>query len=176
MQRHFGADMFQRLHLEVGIAHPGFDGSERMLDRFAALTHLFRVLIEPPLDSLKNMFVLPAGNPALLVRGALILDGAGVTGGGPIAMQRQVLFPVCEAPDEAFTGRATIDVVLGYVDKVLFAKSTLGLDARGLRFGQGDRNAVLIAGQDLFAFEVSAIGNNFQLVCLESRLGPLGHV
>ena len=46
----------------------------------------------------------------------------------------------------------------------------------GLRFGQGDGNAGFFAGQDLFAFEVSAIGNNFQLVCLESRLGPLGHV
>ena len=168
--------MLQRLHLEVRMAHPAFDGSERMLDRFAALAHLLRVFVEPPLDSLENMFVLPAGNPALLVRGALILDRAGVAGGGPIAMQRQALFPVCEAPDEALAGGTTIDIVFSDVDKVLLAKPALGLDARGLRFGQGDRNAGFFAGQDLFAFEVAAIGNDFQLVCLESRLGPLGHV
>ena len=77
---------------------------------------------------------------------------------------------------QAFAGGATIDVFLGYVDKVLFAKSTLGLDARGLRFGQGDRNAGFFAGQDLFAAEVATVGNNIQLVGLESRLGPLGHV
>ena len=156
--------MLQRLHLEVRMAHPAFDGSERMLDRFAALAHLLRVFVEPPLDSLENMFVLPAGNPALLVRGALILDRAGVAGGGPIAMQRQALFPVCEAPDEALAGGTTIDIVFSDVDKVLLAKPALGLDARGLRFGQGDRNAGFFAGQDLFAFEVAAIGNDFQLV------------
>jgi hypothetical protein len=42
-----------------------------MLDRFAPLAHLFRVFVEPALDSFKNMFVLPAGNPALLAGGAL---------------------------------------------------------------------------------------------------------
>jgi len=57
-----------------------------MLDRFAPLAHLLRVFVEPPLDSLKNMFVLPAGDPALLAGGALILDGAGVAGGRPVAV------------------------------------------------------------------------------------------
>jgi len=68
------------------MSHPGFDGPEGILDRFAALAHLLRMFVEPPLDSLENMLVIPAGNPALLVRGALILDGAGMAGGGPIAM------------------------------------------------------------------------------------------
>ncbi len=67
MQGHFGADPLQRLHLEVGGAHPGLDGAEGMLDRLA------------PLDRLEDMFVLPAGNPALLARGALTLDSAALT-------------------------------------------------------------------------------------------------
>ncbi len=46
VQGHFGADPFQRLRLEVGIAHPGLDGAERVLDGFAPLAHLFRVLVE----------------------------------------------------------------------------------------------------------------------------------
>ena len=76
VQRHFGGDPFQGLHLEVGIAHPVFDRSERMLNRFTPCAHHLGMLVEPLLDILKNMFVLPAGNPAFLARGALILDGA----------------------------------------------------------------------------------------------------
>ena len=154
--------MHQRLHLEVRMAHPAFDGSERMLDRFAAmLKHLLRVFVERASGQPRETCsCCQRGNPALLVRGALILDRAGVAGGGPIAMQRQALFPVCEAPDEALAGGTTIDIVFSDVDKVLLAKPALGLtDARGLRFGQGDRNVGFFAGQDLFAFEVAAIGN-----------------
>ena len=76
VQGHFGADPFERLHLEVGRSHPGLDGPEGMLNGFTPLAHLLRMLIEPPLDGLKDVFVLPAGNPAFLARGALILDGA----------------------------------------------------------------------------------------------------
>ena len=36
VQGHFGADPFERLHLEVCSAHPVFDGPEWMLDGFAA--------------------------------------------------------------------------------------------------------------------------------------------
>ena len=32
MQRHFGADILQSLHLEMGRAHPSLDGSEGMLN------------------------------------------------------------------------------------------------------------------------------------------------
>ncbi len=58
-----------------------------MLDRFPALAHFLRVLVEPRLNVFKKMFVLPAGNAALLGRGALIPDGAGlraVTTGGVV--------------------------------------------------------------------------------------------
>ncbi len=54
VQCHLGADLLQRLHLEVGIAHPVFDGPERMLDGFAPLAHLLRMLVEPLLDGLKD--------------------------------------------------------------------------------------------------------------------------
>ncbi len=46
VQSHFGADILQRLRVEVGIAHPVFDGPERVLDGFAPLAHLLRVLVE----------------------------------------------------------------------------------------------------------------------------------
>ncbi len=70
---HFGADPFQRPHLEVCSAHPVFDGPEGMLDGFAPLAHLLRMLVEPLLDGLKDMLVFPAGDPALLARRAVQL-------------------------------------------------------------------------------------------------------
>ncbi len=129
MQCHFGADPFERLHLEVGIAHPVFDGSEWMLNRFTPCAHHLWMLVEPPLGILKNMFVLPAGNPALLARGAAMLDGAVPAGIGPVAAQGQSLFLVREVVDQALAGRAQIDIVCNHIDKVLLSKPALGLDA-----------------------------------------------
>jgi len=73
---------------------------------------------------------------------------------------------------QVFAGGVTIDVFFGQIDKVLFDKTALGPAARCHWFGQGDGNAVLIAGQNLFTAEVATVGNNIQLVGLESRLGP----
>ena len=54
MERHFGGNPRQRLHQEVGCTHPGLDRAEGMLDRFATLTHLLRMLVEPALDRLRD--------------------------------------------------------------------------------------------------------------------------
>ena len=64
VQRHFGGNTWQRLHQEVGCAHPGLDRSEGMLDRLAPLAHLFWMFVEPALHRLKNVLVLPSGDPA----------------------------------------------------------------------------------------------------------------
>jgi hypothetical protein len=64
MQRHLGGNSWQRLHQEVGCTHPGFDRAEGMLDRFPPLAHLLRTLVEPALYCLKNMLMLPTGDPA----------------------------------------------------------------------------------------------------------------
>ena len=57
----FRTNPFQRLRLEVGRSHPGLDGSEWMLDGFATLAHLLRMLVETSLDGLENVFELPSG-------------------------------------------------------------------------------------------------------------------
>ncbi len=110
VQGHFGADPFQGLHLKVGRSHPVFDGAEGMLDGFAALTHLLGMLVEPLLDGLEDMLVLPAGDPALLARGATMLDRASLAGVGPVAMQGQPVLLVREVVDQARAGRAPIGV------------------------------------------------------------------
>jgi len=60
VQRHFGTDVLQRLHLEVCGSHPGLYRTEGMLDGLAAFAHLIGVPIEPRFHGLKDSFVLPA--------------------------------------------------------------------------------------------------------------------
>ena len=59
VQRHFGTDVLECLHLEVRRSHPGLYSPEGMLDSLAAHPHLARIPIKPRLHSLKDGFVLP---------------------------------------------------------------------------------------------------------------------
>ncbi len=92
MERHLGGDLWHRLHQEVGCAHPGLDRPKGMLDRLAPLAHFLRVLVEPSLYCLKNMLMLPSGDPPLFAGGAVVLNGAALAGIGPIAAQDQRVF------------------------------------------------------------------------------------
>src|SRR5947207_1665371 len=51
VERHLGGHAWQPFHQEVGCSHPRLERPERMLDRFAPLAHLFRVLVEPALQN-----------------------------------------------------------------------------------------------------------------------------
>ena len=70
-------------------AHPGLDGAEGMLDRFAPLTHLLRMLVEPTLHCLDNMFMLPSRDQSFLGGRAVTLDQATLTGVCSVAAQNQ---------------------------------------------------------------------------------------
>ena len=84
VQRHFGADVLERFHLEVRRSHPRFYRTEGMLDRLAPLAHLLRAFVEPALHRLENVLMLPPGDPSLLAGGATVLDGAALAGVGPV--------------------------------------------------------------------------------------------
>jgi hypothetical protein len=64
-ERHFGADILQALHQEVGCAHAHLDRAKRMFDGLPTLAHRLRVLIEPLLNSFQNLLVLPAADATL---------------------------------------------------------------------------------------------------------------
>src|SRR5689334_95391 len=85
VQRHFGGHAWQRLHQEVGCAHPRLERPERMLDRLAPLAHFLRMLVEPALDGFENRLMLPTRDPALFAGGAAVLDSAALAGVSPIA-------------------------------------------------------------------------------------------
>ena len=63
MQAHLCADVFQRFHLQVRRAQPGFDRAEGMLDGTAANTHALRHAI---FHFLQYHLMLPATYPPIL--------------------------------------------------------------------------------------------------------------
>jgi hypothetical protein len=65
VQYHLAGNPWQRLHEEVGCAHPGLDRAEGVLDRFAPLAHLLRMLVKPALSRLENMPMLPSSEGLL---------------------------------------------------------------------------------------------------------------
>ncbi len=135
VQRHLGGNPWQCLHQEVCGSHPGFDRAEGMLDRLAPLAHLLGMLVEPALDGLENILMLPTRDPALAARRALGLERTAQTGCRPIATQRLAVFLVRIPIGQPLAGRATIDIVLDDIDEVLLAKAPFGLGARGIGLG-----------------------------------------
>jgi len=82
-----------------------------MLNRLTPLAHFFRMLVEPPLNCLKNLLMLPTRDPSLFAGGAAVLDEAALAGVGPVAMLNQPVFLVREmardrAPRSAARGSA----------------------------------------------------------------------
>jgi len=77
-----------------------------MLDRLAPKRDLVGTIVEPLLDALQDILVLPAADAALLARGAPVLDGAGYAIVRPVVAQRLAGFLVCVVVGEPFAGRA----------------------------------------------------------------------
>jgi hypothetical protein len=60
-----------------------------MPDRFAALPHLLRMLIEPALNGFENVLMLSACDSSLFRGGTAMFDGAALADVGQIAAQHQ---------------------------------------------------------------------------------------
>ena len=135
MQRHLGGDAWQRLCQEVGRAHAGFDGTERMLDCLATLTHLFWMLIESALNRFENVLIFPSRDPPLFGGSALVFDGAVRASVGPVAAQHQPVFFVSIAGGEPFSGRTDLDVLFSDVAEVQRAKTRFCFCIEFIGFG-----------------------------------------
>src|SRR5664279_6618839 len=133
-----------------------------MLDRLATSTHCIRISVQARLHSINNILVLPPLNSTLRSLRALSLQRAGAARVGPIAVQDQSFFLVREVVGELLTGRTNVDVLFTHIAKILLAKAAFRLRLRCLGFWQCDRDASLIACEDLLAFEVTAIGESFE--------------
>jgi len=80
MKAHLSADPVKGLGEEMRIAHPGFQGAERVLDGFPSNPHAFGSKVQALLHGFKHVFMFPAGHFPLLVGGALRLEGTLLAG------------------------------------------------------------------------------------------------
>ena len=79
-----------------------------MLDGFAAHTHGLRVLIEPRLRGLDDVFVLPAFDAALVGRCALILERACAARFGQVNPHFLAMFISGEVVRQLLAGQAAM--------------------------------------------------------------------
>jgi hypothetical protein len=91
------------------------DRAERVLHRLAPLMHLFGMLVDTMLDRLKNVLVLPSGNPTLLAGSTTMLDDTALAGSGPVAAHGQSVLLGREVVGEPVASWTDINVLLGHV-------------------------------------------------------------
>src|SRR5215831_12739673 len=154
---HLGRNLVSSSHQEVRRTHPSLYGPERMLCCLTTQGHLIGVLIEPLLNLLQHILVLPTRDAPLGASRALSLERAVLASGRPVAAQHSAMLLNGEAIRQPFTGRAAVDVLGRNIDEVLLAKTTCGFCARGQRFRQCHRDASFLTGQNFLAIVVAAI-------------------
>jgi hypothetical protein len=110
------------------------------------------------------MLMLPARDPSLLASGAALFDRAALTGVGPVAAQNQSILFINVMVSELLSGRTAVHVLVTEINKVLLAEATLGLNARGDRFGKRYGDAGFVTREDL----LTALVRTFHCLRLES--------
>ena len=144
--------------------HAGLHRAERMLDGLETLAHGERVRIKALLHGIEQVLMLPSWNPPLWPCRALGLERTILTGVGPVTPYPVAIFLAREAIWQLLSSRTAIGVLLRQIDKVLLAEAPIRFGARRLRLGQSYCDAGLVAGEDLYAAEVVAIGNGLELL------------
>ena len=75
VEAHLCSDLFEGSGLEVGGAHPGLEGAERLFDGRAADAHALRRAVQPVLHGVDYGLMLPALDPASYPFSILKLSG-----------------------------------------------------------------------------------------------------
>src|ERR1044072_8342697 len=105
------------------------------------------------LRGLQNVLMLPACDASMRAGRAATLEGAVAARIGPVAPQLFAVLLVGGSVLQTLAGRTAIGVLVGHVDKVLFAEPPRPFRARCHWLWQCHRDAGLVALQDLWAVE-----------------------
>src|SRR6478735_12231175 len=122
-----------------------------MLDGLATSTHCIRISVKARLHGIDNVLVFPTRDAALRSLRALGLQRAGPARVAPVAVQNQSIFLAREAVDERLTSWTNVIIIFCHIAEILLAEAAFRLRLRCLGFWQRDRDASLIASEDLFA-------------------------
>src|ERR1017187_434745 len=146
-----------------------------MLYRLASDAHAVRSLVQAGLHGFKDFLVLPARHAALLARSTFLLDGTLLAVRAPIAVLHQAVLETCVPPNQVLSGRAAVFVLLRVIDEIGPVELSIRLGTRGGRLWNDRGDSRFIAGQDLFALEVTAIRNRSDFISTHRGAGLLGH-
>src|ERR1035437_7995961 len=102
-----------------------------MLYRLASDAHAVRSVIQAGLHGFENILVLPAGHAALLARSTFLLDGTLLAVRTPIAVLHQAVLETCVSPNQVFSGRAAVFVLLCVINEIGPVESSIRLGTRG---------------------------------------------
>src|ERR1700687_689195 len=99
-----------------------------------------------------------------------------MTGGGPVATQDHAFVLCCKGIGELLACRTNVNVLISYMAEVVLAEASFRLCVRGHRLWQRNRDTSLLACPNLFAVEVTAVGDGIELGHAQYRLGLVGHM
>lgn len=120
MQRHLSSRVLQPSHPEMGCTHPGLERAERVLECKASDAHQVGIALHPIIHLVDQMFVLPAGDAALLAGRTARLERAILTIILPVTPMHQASLFAGIAVGQLPSGRAGVAINLGVVDKSAF--------------------------------------------------------
>src|SRR4029077_13608282 len=135
-----------------------------------------RMLVEPALNGFENVLMFPSGDPSFLAGGESGLDCTALADVCPVAAQHQTVFLGRVVVGELLAGRTNVNVLVSNIAEVLLAEASFGFCVRGHRLWQRNRDTSLLACPDLFAVEVTAVGDGIELLHAQRRLGLVGHM
>src|SRR5499433_3695266 len=99
-----------------------------------------------------------------------------ITGGGPGATQAHAFVLGCKGIGELLACRTNVNVLVSHIAEVLLAEASFGLCVRGHRLWQRNCDTSLLACPNLFAVEVTAVGDGIELLHAQRRLGLVGYI
>lgn len=108
--------------MEVRYAHPRFERTKRMFDRCPADSHGLRQSIQPLEHGVSDIFIRPAFNPSLFSCRAFRLNRTGPASISLVNLHILALLNRCEAVTHILPRWTLITIVLGLIDKIMFAK------------------------------------------------------
>ena len=128
---YLGSDLVEGPGQEVGGAHPGLEGAERVFDGLSSHAHGLGHAVEPVLHPVEHVLIHPALDATQLGRLAPGFERTGETG-TQVAVAVEVFGVIRPAfgLGEFCARRAGVVVALGVVDEVLWSRSTSGSWAR----------------------------------------------
>src|ERR1700736_6637933 len=147
-----------------------------MFDCLAAHAHRLWIRIKTLLHGFEQVLVLPSADAPLWPARTGCFERAARARRRPIAAQHFAVFLIGITIGQLLPRWTTIDILRRHIDKVLLAVSAFRLRTRGHRLRERHRYVGLLAGQNLGAVVVAAIGNGIEMLSTEHVLGLRGHL